>query len=267
MTPREQTINEIRLRAAHGIRRPRRRLPRQIPPTLIGVEYGKAIIAPLERARVIAEGVAQRWVRPTRADTINDDFDIETERFFEQFRPRDAELLAKKFAMNTTGHADVQLKKQAKAALGVDVFMSEKGLEQAVEPFITENVALIRSVPNKYFDEIESLTARAVREGQRWEDLAVELEDRFGVAKNRAKLIARDQVGKLYGQIQEIRQKQLGVDKYIWRTVRDNRVRPDHYGRENTLYSWAKPPFDGHPGYAINCRCYPEPDFSDLLGD
>lgn len=267
LTPREQTLSEIRLRKALGIRAPRRRLPRQIRPRLIEVEYAKAITGVLMSARVVAETVARRWVKSRLDSPTSDDFDGETKKFFDQFKPKEAEALAKKFANRTVAHADEQLKRQAKAALGVDVFTAERGLAQQVEPFVTENVALIRSVPKKYFDDVEVMVARAVAEGQRWEDLATDLQDKFKIAENRAKLIAVDQVGKLYGNIQQLRQQQLGVEKYIWRTVNDNRVRPEHRVREGKLFSWDKPPSGGHPGHEIRCRCFPDPFFDDLLGD
>jgi SPP1 gp7 family putative phage head morphogenesis protein len=255
LTPREQTISEIRLRKKLGLKKPRRRLPRQIPPKLIEVEYANGITAVLSQARAVAETVARRWVK-TRADSpTSDDYDKETAKFFEQFRPKEAEALAKKFATRVVKHSDDQLKKQAKAALGVDIFTSESGITQLVEPFVTENVALIRSVPKKYFDDVEVMVARAVAEGQRWEDLAVDFEDKFKIAKSRAELIAVDQVGKLYGNVQQLRQEQLGVDRYTRRTVHDNRVRPEHAALDGKMFYWAKPPAEGHPGQAI--RCFP----------
>jgi SPP1 gp7 family putative phage head morphogenesis protein len=238
-----------------------------VAPKLVELEYGKAIARVLQDARAVAESLARRWLpsSPTRHDAVTDDFDREVAKFFEMFRPAKAQALAEKFASQTTTHADAQLKKQAQAALGVPVFTSERGLAATLGPWLQENVALIRSIPSKYFDEVEVLVARAVASGQRWEDLAKELQKRFAVAEDRAKLVARDQVGKLYGNIQRLRQQNLGVERYVWRTVHDNRVRPEHAERDGQTFQWSKPPLDGHPGHAINCRCFAEPDFSDLL--
>ncbi len=46
---------------------------------------------------------------------------------------------------------------------------------------------------------------------------------------------------------------------YIWRTQRDNKVRPSHRANEGKIFSWDSPPPTGHPGEAPNCRCYAEP--------
>jgi SPP1 gp7 family putative phage head morphogenesis protein len=49
--------------------------------------------------------------------------------------------------------------------------------------------------------------------------------------------------------------------------VNDNRVRHDHQDREGRQYRWASPPPDGPPGMPINCRCYAEPVFTEILSD
>ena len=45
-----------------------------------------------------------------------------------------------------------------------------------------------------------------------------------GVNKRRAELIDRDQKSTLTGALNQKRQESIGIDKYIWRTVKDNRV-------------------------------------------
>lgn len=94
-----------------------------------------------------------------------------------------------------------------------------------------------------------------------------------GATEMQANRIARDQTSKINMAINQARQQEVGIEEYIWRTARDRRVvgRPggayptgnqvhgNHYKREGQIFRWDKPPFDGHPGYAINCRCIAEP--------
>ena len=89
----------------------------------------------------------------------------------------------------------------------------------------------------------------------------------------RARLIARDQTSKMNVAINMARQTSIGIEEYIWRTAKDRRVvgtpgglwpegnamHGNHYKREGKTYRWDNPPHDGHPGWPINCRCYPEP--------
>ncbi|MEG6507839.1 phage minor head protein [Methyloligella sp. 2.7D] len=46
---------------------------------------------------------------------------------------------------------------------------------------------------------------------------------------------------------------------YIWRTRRDDRVRPSHRENEGKVFAWDDPPPTGHPGEAYGCRCWAEP--------
>lgn len=45
---------------------------------------------------------------------------------------------------------------------------------------------------------------------------------------------------------------------YIWRTVDDDLVRPEHADREGKVFSWENPPKGGNPSESLNCRCWAE---------
>ena len=47
-------------------------------------------------------------------------------------------------------------------------------------------------------------------------------------------------------------------ENYIWRTMMDSLVRPDHWVREGVIFSCGNPPEGGAPGEDHNCRCYAE---------
>jgi len=98
-----------------------------------------------------------------------------------------------------------------------------------------------------------------------------EFQERLRITKNRASLIAVDQVGKLNGQLTELRQTNLGIEGYIWRNSEDRRVRDTHQasprGFANRKFTWTNPPAEGHPGQPIRCRCYAEPDFGPVFAE
>ena len=74
-----------------------------------------------------------------------------------------------------------------------------------------------------------------------------------------ARRIARDQISKATGQFNQLRQTDVGVETYIWRTAGDERVRPDHANLDGSVQRWDDPPEIGHPGEPIQCRCRAEP--------
>lgn len=64
-------------------------------------------------------------------------------------------------------------------------------------------------------------------------------------------------------EINERRQRDLGVTHYIWRTQDDPKVRTTHAERDDRLFSWDDRFSDGHPGHGYNCRCTAEPAILD----
>ncbi|MFD3188658.1 phage minor head protein [Sedimentitalea sp. HM32M-2] len=61
------------------------------------------------------------------------------------------------------------------------------------------------------------------------------------------------------GLINQLRQKDLGIERYIWRSQDDAKVRDSHAEYDDQVFRWDDPPAGGHPGEAHNCRCYAEP--------
>lgn len=182
-------------------------------------------------------------------------------------RPRELAAVAAKFGKRTSEFQKAQLARQVRAAASVDlnkIALVEKGIKSSVDGWIAENVTLIKTMPPVYFDDVKEQVLGAIERGTRHEVLARQMVERYQIPQNRAALIARDQVGKLYGNLNGQRQQNLGVTRYVWRTVRDNRVRDDHELRDGESFGWDSPPDDGNPGEPINCRCYAEPDLSDL---
>lgn len=160
-----------------------------------------------------------------------------------------------------------QVNRTFQSAIGIPVDSLFPDASDAIEAFTKDNVALIKSLPEQYFREIETTALRNFRAGRRFKSWAPELQKRFNVSKSRAALIARDQTNKFNSELNRVRQQALGVRKYIWRTVGDERVRESHAAIDGNVYSWVgspQPP-EGHPGQPINCRCSAEPQIESTL--
>jgi SPP1 gp7 family putative phage head morphogenesis protein len=203
------------------------------------------------------------------ASIINDVFGeirLEFERRFKRPVREAAENAGKRTA--EANKADQQ--RVFKSLLGVDVIGREQWLGDFVDLFTTSNVRLIKSIPEKYFAELEDLVRDAAVTGKRPEAFADDLEERYGVSRSKAKLLARDQVGKFNGELTRVRQGRLGIKSFIWRTSQDERVRDSHKAKEGNSYDWDSPPNDtGIPGADYQCRCTAEPviDLDDLESD
>lgn len=138
---------------------------------------------------------------------------------------------------------------------------------------ITENVRLIRTVPQRFFlgmlQGLGELALDAPFDQQFVMDLFAK---EFGSAGYNLRRITRDQTSKLIGQLNHHRQAQVGVTHYEWNTANDERVRRSHIANEGLVIAWDDPPSEtGHPGDDIMCRCIavaviPEAPLADAEG-
>jgi len=261
----------------------RRRVPRQLQPDAIRLAYYNeirlSVLAPMKQ--VVAEQIVPELpALANAAATVHDaigarggsygDYvvklvDRAARHFFAEFTNKKLADLARSFADRTSVFQRQQLSRQFAQTLGIDVVMAEPWLVPRLRAWATQNASLIKSVPQRYFAEIESRTLEGLRTGERAEDIAKTYAERYGVSESRAMLIARDQIGKLTGQLNKVRQQALGVESFTWRTVGDERVREEHEELEGRMFKWNDPPGEGIPGEPINCRCTAEPNIEDAL--
>lgn len=274
---------EARARRALGMRRNRRkRLPRQQEPKGIYLQYARELRGIARHLRTLIRPLLDELpalTRSARAEILDGSGSIRADAgelararaLIRQLMERSSldtsrvSALARSFAEKTDTHARRQLEKQTRAALGADVFVGNSRLLALVEDFTAENVSLITNMLPKTISEIEGIVMRGVQAGKLHTDLAKEISERIGIGERRAALIARDQVGKFYGVVQRQRQRDLGLRKFRWVTVGDERVRDEHVALDGQVFEWTSPPSEGIPGQPINCRCFPEPIFDEIL--
>lgn len=172
------------------------------------------------------------------------------------------------FAQRVAGFNKQQFHAVVRSAYEVDVFVTEPWLADVLKVWEAQNIALITSIPEQALTRMHGKVFAALQRGAVWRDVQKELVAEFGITRNRAELIARDQIGKLNADLTKERQKQIGVKEYRWRGVLDGRERDEHRDREGKVFAWDAPPPDGHPGQPIQCRCHAEavlPLFDDLM--
>ena len=275
---RQIVESDVMVRELMGQRRRRFRKPKkQRHPDALIRSYRAELVEVLEQTKKLVD--AHLVVRlpelqrlaGSRVDESRDDIDTFSQvlsRIFKFVRgllpqPAEARRSAEQAAQQTARFNITQVRSQFRGVLGIDVFFNEPRLQATLEDFAEENAKLIESISTQFLDEVESLVRRALRSGRRASDMAEEITQRFGVARSRAELIARDQIGKLNANLTRDRQQALGIEEYIWRTSRDERVRPTHQRLDGTRHNWDNPPSVGgrrvHPGEDFRCRCTAEP--------
>lgn len=181
--------------------------------------------------------------------------------------------LASQWVSAVDQESRTRLEKSLARAFGVDraKILDEPSVMESMMIANAEAADLIKTIPADYIGKV----AKAVYAHYRGEELpenrtlTQEIQELGKITHERAKVIARDQTSKMNASLNQVRQTSLGIDRYIWRTAEDsrvvgnpgglypdgNRMHGNHYQRNGKVFEWAKPPFDGPPGFAINCRC------------
>lgn len=232
--------------------------------------YRKKLVALAKEVRRDALAALTPVLRTYQNEWISDAYAVPISTAFASLRRqyRDIDRLASRMATDYTNEVDEENRKQfirdVRKTIGIDLprTLTAEGVDDALLLATRENVNLITSIPQQFLTQIESAVTAGIQQGQKAESLIQQIIRIGKVTESRAKLIARDQTSKINGALNEIRQTNAGVTKYVWRTSEDDRVRPSHKDNNGTVFRWDTPPSKtGHPGHDINCRCYPEPVF------
>jgi SPP1 gp7 family putative phage head morphogenesis protein len=148
--------------------------------------------------------------------------------------------------------------------------IAESAVGAAAAKLMDEQVELIKSIPIRAGERAQKLAMEAVISGERASEVAKRLAKSGKVAESDANLIARTEVARANSVLTQSRATAIGSTHYIWRTSKDSAVRHSHAEMEGKVERWDEPPtlsdgMTGNPGTFPNCRCYPEPLFTDLF--
>ena len=181
--------------------------------------------------------------------------------------------------------------------LGIDIAaIIDEAMQKDLDIMMYESASYIKTIP----DYLVGNVAKRVLQHFKGEPmpnnrtLRQQIKEEFKVSDGRAKVLARDQTSKMNTSLTAIRQTELGIDWYVWKTAEDERVvgRPggiykriskllrNHWMMQGLLCQWKDPTVysddkgktwkkrkpempQNHPGEDIMCRCRAAP-FIDI---
>lgn len=143
-------------------------------------------------------------------------------------------------------------------------------LKQVVQSAIKENVALIKSIGEKYHTQIEGAVMRSLQPGGRGLADVREFLDKYeGITDRRRDLIAMNQVRRVTSAIQVEKAKSAGVKEFVWRHSRGGaHPREIHERLDGKVFTLDNLPVidkdgtRGLPGFLPRCRCFMVPRLS-----
>lgn len=197
------------------------------------------------------------------------------ERLFAREAPRIAEDLVggldKASAVSTAGSL-----KQASEAITLKTKQHTPEMLRTMSAAVKENVALIKSIPEKFHHQIfDSVISSVSPGGHGLKTIVDTLTEYDGVTRRRAEFIALDQTRKVTGAMNAERMKTAGAKKFRWiHSGGGAEPRPLHkYELNGKIFSYDDLPIidertgeRGLPGQLPNCKCQAQPiiDFEDV---
>jgi len=167
-----------------GKRLPRRRKPPiALHPRAIEMGYYKAIlelIQPMfatikEQLFPMIPGIIAAYEQDTRIDASTsirtDSYGTIITQIFDDIEvgvvlsADDIEGLSDRFARRTASFNKVQVDKQFKSVLGLEVIRAERWLEPQVSAFVERNVSLIKTIGSDHLKKVDQMVRHAVESG------------------------------------------------------------------------------------------------------
>lgn len=148
----------------------------------------------------------------------------------------------------------------------INVIEPELSIEQKREiaRTYTNNVRdyVIKDFAQERIPEMRGKIQELVLQGYRPDKVQELLQKEYGIAKRKAKFLAQNETSIMLAEYKKVTYKEMGFDKFIWKTIMDGRERELHKQLNNTTWSYDNPPVidertgqTGLPGQTYNCRC------------
>lgn len=211
----------------------------------------------------------------TREDAVMDYIESLFERirvkFAEKYTKTEFKNIATRQGRNVDEFSYKQFNRTFGKVLGVNPIQNDSFLKDKMDMFAQTNADLIQSLAETQLKDVKTIVQVNAQKGTLYSDVAKQIQKKFKVTENKAKLIARDQTSKFNGALNQARQQEIGMNTYIWQTSGDERVRPMHSELDGKVFSWDDPPVTNengdtnHPNFDYNCRCIAVPNFDELL--
>lgn len=173
-------------------------------------------------------------------------------------------LAASDKASSAALHSSLQ---QLTGGLSLPTSAISKPMREAIKASVSENVQLIKSIPQQYLTGVQGAVMRSIVGGKGDKNLFEFLGRHKGITQRRANMIANDQTRKAFNNLSRARMERVGLKKFKWlHTGGSNEPRQLHIRMNGNVYSFDDLPIidertgeRGIPGQAINCRCRMQP--------
>lgn len=142
------------------------------------------------------------------------------------------------------------------AATGVDLgtLIGPADVQQTLEQILEWNTNLVVDVSQQTRQRISNAVFAGLTNRTPAREVAKQISEATGMARDRSLRIASDQLTKLTSNLASERRRQAGIDSWEWRSSHKRHFRPEHAARDGKVYTDETAP-DDKPGQLPYCGC------------
>lgn len=264
-------------RRARNVRRKAITLRDIAPPAVLATDLYRAVYAPVVALWTrTAERVIAEYERSLSA--ITTDAPVDVQALLDQADGEFQRLLILLNAALSDWSIRVESWQRGKwrgavlSATGVDLgtLIGPEDARETLEQYIEWNTALVKDVSAQARQRIGSAAFTGLTQRLPARDVAKQIREATGMARDRSQRIAADQLSKLSSALAAERRRDAGLTVFEWRHSRKLHGRVDHIPRDGKYYSesvsrvgtqvdgktvQAAPPKGDRPGEPPYCGC------------
>ena len=167
----------------------RRELKKAVKEMSHSVEYWLRAVYRRREDEIVAEDASPAW-------NIWEDLKRTMKRWQKYFDEL-GEKLARRFVGRLSKAEKARFEQALKDAGWTVKFRTPRGVNNILQSAIIENVNLIKSIPEHYLTEVQSIVNVGIQNGKDLDYITRELHKRYEITERRANMIARDQNNKI----------------------------------------------------------------------
>lgn len=173
-----------------------------------------------------------------------------------------AKDIAEMFATRSQADLDFAFRKRLREAGFTVRFQPTERMLSAYRAVVSENVSLIKTIPQQFLKDVEGAVWRSALKGGAQYELSKEIRAKYGISARRAAFIASDQSNKARTTFDNARRAELGIKFAVWKHSHAGKTpRPTHVKMDGQRFEIAKGMWDPavqkwiQAGELPRCRC------------
>jgi SPP1 gp7 family putative phage head morphogenesis protein len=161
----------------------------------------------------------------------------------------------------TIEQMEKQLEKDL-SPIGIQLTMTEDQKQKMIQDYNLNQTLNIKKWEPEQIQRLRDLVTKINQKGFDKKSLVDLIQAEWGVSRNKAKFLARQETSLFLSKFRREQSLQAGVRRYRWSSSKDVRVRERHEELNGKVFFYGDPPIvdtktgrRAEPGEDYNCRC------------